>query len=111
MIDIFLHMQGKEKAMRIRITKMERNPLIGFNNGLEITYSDAKHKKNGSIYITLYFEQPDSKRKSFKSAQIDYPGGEFTNVIGYRSSEVKGLWEHVAKAGQLAFSFAVESNA
>ena len=95
----------------MRVLKMEHHPLIGFNNGLEITYSDSKRKKTGAVYVTLYFEQPDSKRKDFKSAQINYPGGDFEHVVGYRPSEIKGLWEHVAKAGQLAYSFATEANA
>ena len=87
---------------------MERNPLIDFNNGLAITYSDLKRKKNGETYVTIYFEQPNSKKNDFKSAQIDYPGGSFVNIRGYRDSEIKGLWEHVAKAGRLAYSFAKE---
>ena len=44
-------------------------------------------------------------RTIFKSAQCDYPDGEFTNVVGYSASELNGLRKHVAKAGSLAMMF------
>lgn len=84
---------------------MEHHPLLSFNNGLEITYSDIKHKKSGSEYVTIYFEQPNEAGTDFKSAQCDYPGGGFSHVAGYSQSELEGLWEHVARAGALAFEF------
>lgn len=84
---------------------MEHHPFLSFEDGLEITYSDIKHKKNGSAYVTIYFEQPNEEKNDFKSAQCDYPYGEFTNVRGYSSDELDKLWEHVAKAGALAYEF------
>lgn len=84
---------------------MEHYPFLSFNDGLEITYSDIKTRKNGSEYVTIYFEQPDQSGTDFCSAQCDYPGGSFSHVIGYSSSDLNRLWEHVAKAGTLAFEF------
>ncbi|MGN8818073.1 hypothetical protein ACTNEN_07085 [Oribacterium sp. HCP28S3_H8] len=84
---------------------MEHHPFLSFDNGLEITYSDIKKKKSGSEYVTIYFEQPNNDGTDFKSAQCNYPGGSFTNVIGYNTEELHQLWEHVAKAGLLALEF------
>lgn len=84
---------------------MEHNPFLSFDDGLEITYSDLKQKQNGDLYVTIYFEQPDEKKTDFKSAQCDYPYGEFTNVKGYTRDELNKLWMHVAKAGALAYEF------
>ncbi|MEE8815754.1 MAG: hypothetical protein SOH60_04680 [Lachnospiraceae bacterium] len=84
---------------------MEHYPFLEFNNGLTITYSDLKKREDGSDYVTIYFEEPDETRTDFKSAQCDYPGGDFTNVVGYSASELNGLRKHVAKAGSLAMMF------
>lgn len=84
---------------------MEHHPFLSFDNGLEITYSDIKKKLNGSEYVTIYFEEPDEKGTDFKSAQCNFPGGSFTNVVGYSREDLEKLWEHVAKAGLLAFEF------
>lgn len=84
---------------------MEHHPFLSFENGLEITYSDIKKKLNGTEYITVYFEQPDEAGTDFKSAQCNFPGGSFVNVVGYSDNELDALWEHMAKAGPLAFEF------
>lgn len=84
---------------------MEHHPFLEFENGLTITYSDIKKKKNGSEYVTIYFEEPNEAKTDFKSAQCDYPYGEFTNVVGYSNTEINELWKHVAKAGVLAMMF------
>ena len=89
--------------------RLEHNSLLEFNNGLVITYSDLKTTPKGSKYITLYFEQPNSKKTDFKNAQINYPGGGFTNVTGFRKNDLGKLWEHVARIGGLALSFAEEN--
>ena len=80
---------------------MEHHPFLSFDDGLEITFSDLKRKKNGSEYITIYFEQPNPEETDFYSAQCDYPGGSITNVVGYTDRDLSRLWEHVAKAGTL----------
>lgn len=84
---------------------MEHHPFLKFENGLIITYSDIKKKKSGSEYVTIYFEEPNETKTDFKSAQCDYPYGEFTNVVGYSNTEINELWKHVAKAGALALMF------
>jgi len=84
---------------------MEHHPFLEFENGVTITYSDIKKKKNGSEYVTIYFEEPNETKTDFKSAQCDYPYGDFTNVVGYTASELDELWKHVAKAGSLAMMF------
>lgn len=90
---------------------MEHHPFLSFNNGLEITYSDIKKKKNGTPYVTIYFEEPDADGLDFKSAQCDYPNGNFVNVRGYSKFELAGLWKHVAKAGRLVLEFQEEQYA
>lgn len=84
---------------------MEHHPFLSFNDGLEITYSDLKHKKSGSEYVTVYFEQPNEDGTDFKSAQCDYPGGGFSHVAGFSNAELEHLWEQVARAGSLALEF------
>ena len=87
---------------------MEHNPLISKDNGLEITYSDLKKKKNGEEYITMYFEQPTADGHGFDSAECDYPYSDFRNIIGFTQTEIKSLWEYVAKLRQTAFDFSKE---
>lgn len=93
---------------RRRGYEMEHHPFLSFDNGLKITYSDIKRKKSGSEYVTIYFEQPDEERTDFKSAQCDYPYGDFTNIQGYSADELNLLWKQVAKAGALALEFQKE---
>ena len=83
---------------------MEHHPFLEFENGLMITYSDIRKKKNGSEYVTIYFEEPDETRMDFKSAQYDYPYGDFTNVVGYDNREIDELRKYVVKAGSLAMT-------
>lgn len=84
---------------------MEHHPFITFNDGLEITYSDLKTRKDGSDYVTLYFRQPDPEGTGFCSAQCTFPGGGFTHVVGYSEEDLNRLREHVARAGLLAYEF------
>lgn len=60
---------------------------------------------NGTEYVTIYFEEPNEAKTDFKSAQRDYPSGDFTNVVGYDTTELNEPWKHVAKAGSLAVMF------
>ena len=84
---------------------MEHHPFLSFEDGLEITYSDIKTKKSGSEYVTIYFERPNKAGDDFDSAQCTYPGGTFTNVVGFSGDELNRLWEHVARVGMLAIMF------
>ena len=40
---------------------MEHNPMLDYENGLCVTYSDLKKDKHGKEYITIYFEKPSKK--------------------------------------------------
>ncbi len=44
---------------------MEHHPLISFEDGLAITYSDIKQKKSGSEYGDIYFERPNQAGDDF----------------------------------------------
>ncbi len=87
---------------------MEHNPLISYNNGLEITYSDLKRDNRGE-YVTIYFERPNDNKTMFDSAQIDYPFGSFTNVQGFTTEDYALLNDQVRRNGELALSFSKEN--
>ena len=87
---------------------MEHYPFLSFPNGLEITYSDVKKRKNGTEYVTIYFEQPTKAKNGFKSAQFDYPGTGFSNVVGFTKTDMVKLDNHILRAGQMAFDFSKE---
>lgn len=84
---------------------MEHYPLISFPNGLEITYSDIKKRKNGNEYVTIYFEQPNAKRTDFNSAEINYPGGKLRKICGYKKEQIPVLMDHVSRIGRTALDF------
>lgn len=83
---------------------MERNPLMSFNDGLEITYSDLKHDKEE--YIMLYFERPNDKE--FDSAEFRYPGTKFVNVKGFKPMDLIEFTTHIKRLGPHALKFAKE---
>lgn len=84
---------------------MEHHPLMSFEDGLEITYSDVKKNNSGMEYVTIYFEQPNERMDDFKSAQRDYPCDGFMHVAGYTQEELDKIWKHVVEAGGLAIAF------
>ena len=88
---------------------MNHNPLLSFNDGLEITYSDLKRNDKGE-YVTLYFEKPNNRKTGFNSASFDFPGTSFTNVIGFTKRDLSNLMKHVIKTGMLALEFAREDS-
>jgi hypothetical protein len=86
---------------------MEHNPLLSFENGLEVTYSDLKRHKNGKEYITIYFERPNA-RGFFDSAKINFPGSDFEDVIGFTKDDLKEFREYVDRSGHTALEFSKE---
>ena len=86
---------------------MEHNPLISFNDGLEITYSDLKKDERGE-YVTIYFERPNNKKSVFDSAQIDYPVGELQNIVGFEVQDYAILKDQIKRNGDIALSFSRE---
>lgn len=89
------------------IVTMEHNPLLSFENGLEVTYSDLKKHDNGSVFITIYFERPNEKG-FFDSAQIDYPGSDFEKVKGFSKEDLKEFRKYVDRSGHTALEFSKE---
>lgn len=89
---------------------MEHNPFVSFPNGLEITHSDLKERKNGTEYVTIYFEQPNKKKTDFCSARINFPGGKLRNIKGYSTEQIIGIMGYVARLGQTALQFAREGS-
>ena len=86
---------------------MEHNPLMSFNNGLEITYSDLKRDQEKE-YIVLYFEKPNEEKNGFDSAKFIFPGTEFSEVQGFTKQDLDEMMIHVNKTGPLAFEFSKE---
>ncbi len=86
---------------------MEHNPLLSFENGLEVTYSDLKHHENGSVFITIYFEKPNEKG-FFDSAKINFPGSDFEDVKGFSDEDLKEFREYVDRSGHTALEFSKE---
>lgn len=90
------------------VNTMEHNPLISYNNGLEITYSDLKKDERGE-YVTIYFERPNNNDSMFDSAQIDYPFGKLTNIHGFDIDDFALLNDQIRRNGELALSFSKEA--
>lgn len=86
---------------------MDHNPLMSFNDGLEITYSDLKRDGNKE-FIVLYFEKPNGKKSGFNSAKFVYPGKEFSEVHGFTEAELDELMIHINKTAELALEFSKE---
>ena len=86
---------------------MEHNPLLSFENGLEVTYSDLKHRDNGTEFITIYFEKPNSKG-FFDSAQVNFPGSDFEQVKGFTKADLKEFREYIDRSGRTALQFSKE---
>ena len=86
---------------------MEHNPLLSFENGLEVTYSDLKKNSNGKEYITIYFEKPNNNG-FFDSAQLDYPGSDFEKVVGFSQTDLSEFREYVDRSGHTALAFSRE---
>lgn len=86
---------------------MEHNPLLSFEDGLEVTYSDLKHHENGEAYITIYFERPNATG-FFDSARINFPGADFKDVKGFTTEDLEAFREYVNRSGHTAFAFAKE---
>ena len=97
--------------MLSRGVPMEHNPFASFDDGLEITYSDLKRRKDGSSYVSIYFEAPDASKKAFNSARFDYPGTSFSDVRGYSTDALKNLKRHIDKGGKLMLGFSMEDAA
>lgn len=87
---------------------MEHNPLLSFEDGLEMTYSDLKQNKDGSDYITIYFERPNDKG-FFDSAKVDFPGYDFEDVNGFSQSDLDQFREYVRRSGHTALEFSKEN--
>lgn len=83
---------------------MEHNPLMSFNDGLKITYSDLKHDEEE--YIVLYFERPNDK--GFDSAEFRYPGMNFNNIKGFSQNDLSDIIKHIKRLGPHALKFAKE---
>ena len=86
---------------------MEHNPLISYNDGMEITYSDLKRDERGE-YVTIYFERPNKSGEMFDSAQIDYPVGQLSRIIGFEAQDLAVLRDQIDRNGDLALSFSKE---
>ncbi len=86
---------------------MEHKPLLSFENGLEVTYSDLKHHDDGKAFITIYFEKPNANG-FFDSAQINFPGSDFEAVKGFTDEDLKEFREYVDRSGHTAFEFSKE---
>ena len=89
-------------------TVMEHNPLMSFEDGLEITFSDIKHDDNENAYVVLYFEKPCNEKRGFDSAKFIYPGTSFSDVVGFSDEDIEALSEHVKKLAPLALEFSRE---
>ena len=89
---------------------MEHNPLMSFDDGLEITFSDVKHSKENKDYVVLYFEKPCNKRRGFNSAKFIYPGTNFSDVVGFNGQEITSLMAHAKKLAPLALEFSKEES-
>ena len=89
---------------------MEHNPLMSFDDGLEITYSDIKHDDQKNDFIVLYFEKPCVEKRGFDSAKFIYPGTSFSDVVGFSDEDIKMLSEHVQKLAPLALEFSLEED-
>ena len=87
---------------------MEHNPLLSFDDGLEITFSDLKYDAEHNGYIVLYFERPCNERRGFDSAKFVYPGTSFSDVIGFTDKDLESMMIHVKKAAPLALEFSKE---
>ena len=86
---------------------MEHNPLLSFEDGLEVTYSDLKKHEDGKVFITIYFERPNANG-FFDSAQIDYPGSDFEAVKGFTEADLKEFREYVDRSGHTALELSKE---
>ncbi len=109
MIEPFL-IADAEKGESEMVYIMEHKPLISFNDGMEITYSDLKTDERGE-YVTIYFERPNRNGNDFDSAQIDYPVGKLKNIIGFEIQDYAFLKDQIERNGKLALSFAKEDDA
>ena len=87
---------------------MEHNPLMSFDDGLEITYSDVKHDEKKNAFVVLYFEKPCNEKRGFDSAKFIYPGTSFSDIVGFSDEDIKNLSEHAKKLAPLAFEFSQE---
>ncbi len=92
----------------MRKTVMEHNPLMSFDDGLEITFSDIKHNENNEDYVILYFEKPSGEKRGFNSAKFIYPGQLFSDVIGFDDDDISALMQHAQKLAPLALEFSRE---
>ena len=87
---------------------MEHNPLMSFDDGLEITYSDIKHDDQKNAFVVLYFEKPCNEKRGFDSAKFVYPGTSFSDVVGFTDADMTVLLDHARKLAPLAFEFSKE---
>ena len=88
---------------------MERNPLIEYNDGLVVTYSDLK-KDDNKEYITVYLERPSETKTDFDSAELKCPGNDFENIIGFSDDYLLKIKEKILKMANRAFSWAREDS-
>jgi hypothetical protein len=86
---------------------MEHNPLLSFEDGLEVTYSDLKKHEDGRVFITIYFEKPNQKGY-FDSAQINFPGSDFEQVKGFTEEDLKTFRQYIDRSGHTALEFSKE---
>ena len=89
---------------------MERNPLIEYNDGLVITYSDLKGNEDAK-YITVYLEKPNKSKTDFDSAQIIFPGAKFEQVVGFSNDYLEKMRSKITKMGNHALLWAIEDAA
>lgn len=89
---------------------MEHNPLMSFDDGLEITYSDIKHDEKDNAFVVLYFEKPCNEKRGFDSAKFIYPGTSFSDIVGFSPEDIEKLTEHVKKLAPLALEFSKEDS-
>ena len=93
----------RRKEMKV----MEHNPLLSFEDGLEITYSDLKCREDGKDYITIYFERPNAEG-FFDSAQLDFPGSDFEKIKGFSNEDLEGFRFYVERSGKTVLEFSRE---
>ena len=87
---------------------MDHKPLIGFNDGLDMTFSDLRKDENGN-YIIIHFDRPNNlKRSGYDHADFRFPGTTFSDVDGFSEEDLKEFRQHIDEVGQLAYEFSEE---
>lgn len=88
---------------------MKHKPLIEYNDGLVLTYSELKKdKRTNEEYITLYLEKPNMEKTDFNSAEYICPADKYDKVYGFEMDYLLGIENKVKKMGNHALSWAKE---